>query len=155
MHCLHIIYKISFIVLNIFLSFLIVALKRRKRDLQLQKCDNKENISTNALNKQRDSTEITSDTSTAVPMGEQKDLKVSSNKSSEVSASQKKSRANTEKRPPNQIRYSSGNHTPETGDKRVRCKMEGCRYKSNVKCVECNVHLCINNRNCFNNFHEL
>lgn len=66
-----------------------------------------------------------------------------------------KTRAKTEKRPPHHIRYSIGNHTSERNDDRVRCKMEGCKYKSNIKCVKCNVHLCANNRNCFDDFHNI
>lgn len=122
---------------NIFFSFSIVALRKRKCELQLQKCNNEENNYSNASNEQKNSKE-SNNSSEAVSMSEQKDF-MESKKSSKAVPTQKKSRAKTEKRPPNRIRYSDEVHSLEIGDDRVRCKMEGCRYKSTVKCVICSV----------------
>lgn len=64
----------------------------------------------------------------------------------------------TEKRPDHFIRYDQLSHFPEIDENSiaVRCKKEGCTFKTNVFCVKCKVHLCfIKGRNCFRCFHDL
>lgn len=144
-----------------FFKNLIVALKKRERELQLQKSDDEEKTLSNALSAQIDSME-SDNSSVSAPKIDQHSQKCEDKENTSTNilkifekTTAKKERAKTEKRPPNQIRFSSGNHSAETGDRRIRCKMEKCPYKSNVKCVKCNVHLCVNKRNCFADFHNI
>jgi len=53
-------------------------------------------------------------------------------------------------------RTSSAKHLPEMTDTKnsMRCRMHGCSSKSKVRCVNCNVFLCMTaDRNCFVKFH--
>lgn len=136
--------------MNTFFSFLIVALKIRKQKVQLEVCENKENES-DAPNEQKESTQ----TNNVTAQMKERNLSTETNTDGVKKNPEKKTRARTEKRPPNQIRYSSGNHTKETTDVRVRCKMEKCKYKSNIMCAKCNVHLCATTRDCFADFHNI
>lgn len=141
-------------------TFLIVALKIRKRKLQLQTCDDKENNSYDASNDQKGSSNWNSTAPKIYQNLQLQKCDDEKNRSCSASIERKKPMANkqrskTEKRPSNQIRYSSGHHTAEAGDERVRCKLEKCPYKSYVKCIKCNVHLCVNKRNCFADFHNI
>lgn len=46
------------------------------------------------------------------------------------------------------------NHWPDWKTDRQRCKLEGCKQKSQVMCEKCSCYLCFNkDRNCFKNFH--
>lgn len=63
----------------------------------------------------------------------------------------------TEKKPTNVTRFDQSGHFPvlERVGNSVRCKKEGCRYKTFVSCYKCKVHLClIKDRNCFKKFHH-
>lgn len=52
------------------------------------------------------------------------------------------------------IRLDQTNHFPVWGE-RVRCKMPKCKSQTFIKCLKCNVSLCINKtRNCFLEFHK-
>lgn len=54
-------------------------------------------------------------------------------------------------------RYDQVSHIPEVDPNvgQTRCKLEGCSLKSRIRCIKCNVHLCLKqNRNCFKKFHE-
>lgn len=57
----------------------------------------------------------------------------------------------------NEQRYDQVSHIPEVDSNvgQTRCKMEGCSLKSRIRCIKCNVHLCLKqNKNCFKKFHE-
>lgn len=46
-------------------------------------------------------------------------------------------------------------HLPEYTDSQMRCRKEGCRMKSTVKCKCCDIYLClVKGRNCFTEFHN-
>lgn len=52
------------------------------------------------------------------------------------------------------MRYDGMQHLPKWSENRLRCKLESCSVKSNIFCVKCNVHLCMNkNNNCFLEYH--
>lgn len=56
--------------------------------------------------------------------------------------------------PPVEVAGDGFNHWPEWKTDRQRCKMEGCKQKSQVMCKKCRCYLCFNkDRNCFINFH--
>ena len=58
--------------------------------------------------------------------------------------------------PVHDVRYDFFGHWPECIDGLGQnCKLEGCEGRSRVKCVKCNVSLCLNkNKNCFTRFHK-
>lgn len=66
----------------------------------------------------------------------------------------RKTRARPEKRPLHSTRYDGSKHKMEKSKTRQRCKMEHCKFKSFIICVQCEVHLCIKKRNCFDKFHK-
>lgn len=62
-----------------------------------------------------------------------------------------------EVRPPKDMRLSTIQHMPGHDDNNnaSRCKLEGCKGKSRVFCITCDVHLCLNKgKNCFQLFHS-
>ena len=60
----------------------------------------------------------------------------------------------TSKRTSADARHDGVDHQPLWSDKRQRCKYSCCEALSYVKCVKCNVHLCLNKeRNCFTAYH--
>lgn len=66
-----------------------------------------------------------------------------------------KKRNKTEKKPSDEMRYDKIEHFPEMQNcVPVRCKKEGCHFKSRAFCIKCKVHLCLSpGRNCFKDFH--
>lgn len=67
-------------------------------------------------------------------------------------------RSKKEYRPKHYLRYDGKNHLPrfDSNDYASRCKNEDCKYKTNVICTKCSLHLCFTRaRNCFENFHTL
>lgn len=57
----------------------------------------------------------------------------------------------------NEQRYDQVSHIPEVDANvgQTRCKLQGCSLKSRIRCIKCNVHLCLKqNKNCFKKFHE-
>ncbi|XP_037275023.2 piggyBac transposable element-derived protein 3 [Rhipicephalus microplus] len=64
---------------------------------------------------------------------------------------------NAELRPVNAVRYDGLHHWPaHTGNSFAqRCKLEGCRSRTRVRCRKCNVFLCLSATNdCFYTFHN-
>ena len=58
--------------------------------------------------------------------------------------------------PSTHARYSGSKHLPfmEVVKYAMRCRMDGCKGKTKVKCVECGLFLCVTTeRNCFYDFH--
>lgn len=56
--------------------------------------------------------------------------------------------------PPVEVSGDRFNHWPDWRSDRQRCKMEGCKLKSQVMCEKCGCYLCFNkDRNCFKMFH--
>ena len=56
--------------------------------------------------------------------------------------------------PEKSVRLDNVGHLPVVEDVRRMCKNPGCNGKTNVKCIKCDVNLCLNNRNnCFLDFH--
>lgn len=48
------------------------------------------------------------------------------------------------------------NHWPEWKSDRQRCRMVGCKQKSQIYCQKCKCYLCLNkDRNCFTQFHTI
>lgn len=67
-------------------------------------------------------------------------------------------RAKSEKRPKNSMRYDGKGHLPifDKNSYASRCKNEDCKFKTNMECIKCKVHLCCTReRNCFTEFHLL
>ena len=59
--------------------------------------------------------------------------------------------------PTDPYRTSSASHLPVWEDLKnsARCRREGCRFKTRIKCTKCGVFLCTTSgRNCFKDFHE-
>lgn len=57
--------------------------------------------------------------------------------------------------PPMAKRLHAANHLPDMSTKQMRCRYDGCRRKTTVACINCNIHLCLTaNRNCFKEFHS-
>lgn len=57
-------------------------------------------------------------------------------------------------RPSIEVRLDGIDHLPEYGEKRLQCKNFSCTNLAQIKCVKCNVTLCLNKtRNCFMEFH--
>lgn len=72
--------------------------------------------------------------------------------------SSKRSKSEREVRRKHHIRYDNISHLPgmEKCVEATRCKYEGCKFRSHVFCMKCNVHLCLQpDRNCFQLFHSL
>lgn len=64
---------------------------------------------------------------------------------------------NAELRPVNAVRYDGLHHWPaHTGNSFTqRCKLEGCRSRTRVRCRKCNVFLCLSATNdCFYTVHN-
>lgn len=57
--------------------------------------------------------------------------------------------------PPDDVRYDLTGHFPEHQmlGSHNRCRNPGCSGKSRVKCLKCGIFLCLQNRNCFLEFH--
>ncbi|KAH9384289.1 hypothetical protein HPB48_026282 [Haemaphysalis longicornis] len=57
--------------------------------------------------------------------------------------------------PPDDVRYDMMRHFPEQQklESHNRCRNPGCSAKSRVKCLKCGIFLCLQNRNCFLEFH--
>lgn len=58
--------------------------------------------------------------------------------------------------PVNEVRYDNVGHIPKfiTSDKcSSKCRFPNCLSKSKVKCVKCNIYLCVNN-NCYYSWHR-
>lgn len=64
-------------------------------------------------------------------------------------------RAPREVRPSHNVRYDQKNHSIIKTSGRTRCKYEGCSCLSQFMCSKCNVHLCYENRNCAEKFHNI
>jgi hypothetical protein len=79
-------------------------------------------------------------------------LSISSNVEDE---SQPPKRAKQAIRPVKDVRFDRCDHMPESvDDNPQRCKLEGCKSRSRVKCLKCEVYLCLTkDRNCFKDFH--
>ncbi|CAM1298221.1 Uncharacterised protein r2_g777 [Pycnogonum litorale] len=57
--------------------------------------------------------------------------------------------------PVSEVRFDQHGHFPEgkSDAKQSRCRMEGCKSRSRVRCTKCNIYLCIFGNNCFLKFH--
>ncbi|CAG5017496.1 unnamed protein product [Parnassius apollo] len=69
----------------------------------------------------------------------------------------KQHRFRTEIRPASEIQYDTVDHLPEYDQKKeaTRCKNPGCKGKTHVYCLKCEIHLCFTGeRNCFRKFHQ-
>lgn len=57
--------------------------------------------------------------------------------------------------PPDEVRYDQVGHFPqhEKLPSQMKCRYPGCGGKSRVRCLKCDVFLCLQNRNCFLAFH--
>lgn len=61
------------------------------------------------------------------------------------------------KKPPNEIRYDRTDHLPAVRENKSRnkCRLEGCKLKTNNYCIKCHMYLCIKEKNnCFVAFHR-
>lgn len=59
--------------------------------------------------------------------------------------------------PTDDVRKDKFDHFPEFDTKvhTSRCKNPGCKRKTHIFCIKCNIHLCIDGTsNCFYNFHQ-
>ncbi|XP_036322223.1 piggyBac transposable element-derived protein 3-like [Rhagoletis pomonella] len=59
--------------------------------------------------------------------------------------------------PPPEIRFDQYDHWPNVKDVKGKrkCKLPGCKYKTQVTCMKCNLNLCLlKDRNCFVQFHK-
>lgn len=58
--------------------------------------------------------------------------------------------------PNNDVRLDGFNHFPDHVklNNPVKCRNFGCTGKTRVKCMKCNLFLCLQSRNCFLNFHR-
>lgn len=67
----------------------------------------------------------------------------------------KKQKNKIDQRPFEEVRFDHIDHLPTfICEYPVRCKYEGCKLRSPVKCIKCNVHLCFTKRNeCFRLYH--
>ncbi|KAK3882873.1 hypothetical protein Pcinc_012742 [Petrolisthes cinctipes] len=58
-------------------------------------------------------------------------------------------------RPLMDIRLDKVGHFPEVKNPRLYCKRLGCKGRTNIRCIKCNVNLCLNEKNnCFLQFHN-
>lgn len=72
-------------------------------------------------------------------------------------SSTSKTRKFDSSQPTNDVRKDKCDHFPgfDTKVHTSRCKTPGCKRKTHVFCVKCNVHLCLDGTsNCFFNFHH-
>ncbi|GBM74764.1 Chimeric ERCC6-PGBD3 protein [Araneus ventricosus] len=63
----------------------------------------------------------------------------------------------TEITPSKDLRTDQIDHMPDHDNAKyeTRCKNKNCSFKTNIVCLKCKVHLCLNrDRNCFRNVHE-
>lgn len=70
--------------------------------------------------------------------------------------SNKKQTRQIDLRPFEEVRFDHTDHLPmfDNCEYPIRCKYEGCKLRSPVKCTKCNVHLCFTKRNeCFRLYH--
>lgn len=59
-----------------------------------------------------------------------------------------------ERRTDENIRYDGYMHLPDYSEKRMRCKFKSCNLQSQILCIKCNAHLCLNKNNkCFAKYH--
>lgn len=68
----------------------------------------------------------------------------------------KKPTRQIDQRPFDEVRLDHTDHLPtfDNCEFPIRCKFEGCKLRSRVKCTKCNVHLCFTIRNeCFRLYH--
>ena len=66
----------------------------------------------------------------------------------------KKRRNVDQVRPQSDVRFDQIGHFPEVKNPRLYCKRLGCKGRTNVRCIKCNVNLCLNEKNnCFLQFH--
>lgn len=68
----------------------------------------------------------------------------------------KKQNRQIDQRPFDEVRFDHTDHLPtfDNCEFPIRCKFEGCKLRSRVKCTKCNVHLCFTIRNeCFRLYH--
>lgn len=57
--------------------------------------------------------------------------------------------------PPKDVRLDNIGHFPEHTEGRHRCKVPSCTSRSRIRCMKCNVHLCLSDKqNCFTEFHQ-
>ena len=67
---------------------------------------------------------------------------------------QKKSKQFSQVRPHNNLRLDKVGHFPEVKNPRLYSKRPGCKGRTNIRCIKCNVNLCLNDKNnCFLQFH--
>lgn len=67
----------------------------------------------------------------------------------------KKRRQMSQVRPQKDVRFDQVGHFPEVKNPRLYCKGLGCKGRTNVRCIKCNVNLCLNEKNnCFLKFHN-
>lgn len=67
----------------------------------------------------------------------------------------KKKRGPTAQIPSCDIRRDQTGHWPIVTEQRLHCKLSTCTHLSFVKCIKCNVHLCLRKeKNCFVGFHN-
>lgn len=79
-----------------------------------------------------------------------------SNSPSPLSTPVRKRVRNIDQRPFEEVRFDHIDHLPTNDNSNypVRCKNEGCKLRSPVKCTKCGVHLCFAKRNeCFRLYH--
>ncbi|KAK3895427.1 hypothetical protein Pcinc_000878 [Petrolisthes cinctipes] len=58
-------------------------------------------------------------------------------------------------RPLMDVRLDKVGHFPEVRNPRLYCKRLGCKGRTNIRCIKCNVNLCLNMRNnCYLQFHN-
>ncbi|GFY09414.1 piggyBac transposable element-derived protein 3 [Trichonephila clavipes] len=58
--------------------------------------------------------------------------------------------------PVNDVRYDRTGHFPEhvKRENQMKCRLPGFPGKSRVRCIKCDLYLCLQNRNCFFEFHN-
>lgn len=72
----------------------------------------------------------------------------------EVSPPNKRTHKMCQVRPQSDLRLDQVGHFPEVKNPRLYCKVTACKGRTNVRCMKCNVNLCLNERNnCFLKFH--
>ncbi|CAI6372531.1 unnamed protein product [Macrosiphum euphorbiae] len=79
-----------------------------------------------------------------------------SNSPSPLSTPVRKRVRDIDQRPCEEVRFDHIDHLPTNDNSNypVRCKNEGCKLRSPVKCTKCGVHLCYTKRNeCFRLYH--
>ncbi|KAH9380006.1 hypothetical protein HPB48_006176 [Haemaphysalis longicornis] len=58
--------------------------------------------------------------------------------------------------PPNEVRLNMHGHFPEHVplNSQMRCRNQGCSGKTRLRCIKCDLFLCLLNRNWFVDFHS-